>query len=152
MTWCGSISFIQVSNIVGIASCLIAVDMLSLRLMSLLTQFYRSSNQIFVCFLSFSFFFFGIPYWLKLSDSGLKNQEKRKNMDSSTFTSFQRVIFINCRGGDSSELEANLSLSDRLKIFKTSNFDPDAYVTTKWQRLNIYQGQVWMGPSKAWCK
>lgn len=38
--------------------------------------------------------------------------------------------------GNSAELEGNLTLSDRLKVFKGSSFDPDAYVTSKCQRMN----------------
>ncbi|KAJ0038617.1 hypothetical protein Pint_23123 [Pistacia integerrima] len=38
--------------------------------------------------------------------------------------------------GDSAELEGNLTLNDRLKAFKSSNFDPDAYVTSKCQHMN----------------
>ncbi|XP_021293217.1 exocyst complex component EXO84A [Herrania umbratica] len=33
--------------------------------------------------------------------------------------------------GDSAELEGHLSLSDRLKVFKASQFDPDAYLLSK---------------------
>ena len=33
--------------------------------------------------------------------------------------------------GDSSELDANFSLSEKLKVFKGSSFKPEAYVTTK---------------------
>jgi hypothetical protein len=56
-------------------------------------------------------------------------------MDSSTFTSLSRGSFSSSVG-DSSELEANITLSDRLKVFKTSNFVPDAYVTSKCQTMN----------------
>ncbi|CAK7342179.1 unnamed protein product [Dovyalis caffra] len=38
--------------------------------------------------------------------------------------------------GDSAELEGNLTLSDRLKVFKSSQFDPNAYVTSKCQTMN----------------
>ncbi|ESQ35825.1 hypothetical protein EUTSA_v10009913mg [Eutrema salsugineum] len=38
--------------------------------------------------------------------------------------------------GNSAELEANLTLGDRLKVFKGSTFDPDAYVTSKCQHMN----------------
>ncbi|CAH8251807.1 unnamed protein product [Arabidopsis lyrata] len=38
--------------------------------------------------------------------------------------------------GNSAELEGNLTLSDRLKVFKGSTFDPEAYVTSKCQRMN----------------
>ncbi|CAN8311904.1 unnamed protein product [Cochlearia groenlandica] len=38
--------------------------------------------------------------------------------------------------GDSAELEANLTLSDRLKVFKGSTFDPEDYVASKCQRMN----------------
>ncbi|XVF02318.1 hypothetical protein REPUB_Repub04eG0165300 [Reevesia pubescens] len=33
--------------------------------------------------------------------------------------------------GDSAEMEGNLALSDRLKVFKASQFDPDAYLLSK---------------------
>nr|POE88672.1 exocyst complex component exo84a [Quercus suber] len=56
-------------------------------------------------------------------------------MDSSTITSLSRGSFSSSVE-DSSESEANLTLSDRLKVFKTSNFDPDAYVTSKCQTMN----------------
>ncbi|KAL5554008.1 hypothetical protein UlMin_041409 [Ulmus minor] len=38
--------------------------------------------------------------------------------------------------GDSFEMETNLSLSDRLKAFKTSQFDPDSYVSSKCHTMN----------------
>ncbi|KAG5232122.1 hypothetical protein OIU76_005042 [Salix suchowensis] len=38
--------------------------------------------------------------------------------------------------GDSAELEGNLTLSDRLKVFKNSHFDPNAFVTSKCQTMN----------------
>ncbi|CAN0896754.1 Exocyst complex component EXO84A [Linum grandiflorum] len=38
--------------------------------------------------------------------------------------------------GDSAELEENLPLKDRLKAFKSSSFDPDAYFTTRCQTMN----------------
>ncbi|KAI9169817.1 hypothetical protein LWI28_018119 [Acer negundo] len=38
--------------------------------------------------------------------------------------------------GDSAELEGNLTLSDRLKAFKNSRFDPDAYITSKCNHMN----------------
>lgn len=44
------------------------------------SNFIGAQNQIFLCFLSFSFFFLGIPYWLRLSYSGLKNQETRQHL------------------------------------------------------------------------
>lgn len=37
---------------------------------------------------------------------------------------------------DSVDFEAELPLSDRLKIFKSSRFEPDAYVTSKCQNMN----------------
>lgn len=33
--------------------------------------------------------------------------------------------------GDSTELEGNLTLKERLKAFKSSSFDPDAYLGSK---------------------
>ena len=56
-------------------------------------------------------------------------------MDSSTFTSLSRGSFSSSVE-DSSESEVNLTLSDRIKVFKTSNFDPDAYVTSKCRTMN----------------
>lgn len=38
--------------------------------------------------------------------------------------------------GDSAELEANLTLSDKLKVFKSSSFDPNAYVASKSRSMN----------------
>ena len=38
--------------------------------------------------------------------------------------------------GDSAELEGNLTLSDRLKVFKNSHFDPNAFVTSRCQTMN----------------
>ncbi|KAF7810134.1 exocyst complex component EXO84A [Senna tora] len=37
---------------------------------------------------------------------------------------------------DSADLEANLTLSDKLKLFKSSSFDPNDYVTTKSRSMN----------------
>uniref|UniRef100_A0A803QF54 Exocyst component Exo84 C-terminal domain-containing protein n=1 Tax=Cannabis sativa TaxID=3483 RepID=A0A803QF54_CANSA len=53
-------------------------------------------------------------------------------MDSSTFSSISRGSSL----GDSSELDAHLTLSDKLKPFKTSHFDPDAYITSKCYTMN----------------
>ena len=67
---------------------------------------------------------------------GLKNpRENKEYMDSSTITSLSRGSFSSSVE-DSSESEVNLTLSDRLKVFKTSNFDPDAYVTSKCRTMN----------------
>ncbi|XAR64980.1 hypothetical protein NMG60_11008890 [Bertholletia excelsa] len=38
--------------------------------------------------------------------------------------------------GDSMEFEAEVTLSDRLKVFKASNFDPENYVTTKCRAMS----------------
>ncbi|KAJ1423562.1 Exocyst component Exo84, C-terminal [Sesbania bispinosa] len=38
--------------------------------------------------------------------------------------------------GDSTELEANLTLSDKLKVFKSSTFDPNAFVVSKCHSMN----------------
>ncbi|BAT99333.1 hypothetical protein LR48_Vigan647s000300 [Vigna angularis] len=38
--------------------------------------------------------------------------------------------------GDASELEVNLTLSDRLKVFKSSSFDPNNYVASKSRTMN----------------
>ncbi|KAL2349326.1 hypothetical protein Fmac_003326 [Flemingia macrophylla] len=38
--------------------------------------------------------------------------------------------------GDSGEVEANLTLSERLKVFKSSSFDPNAYVASKSRSMN----------------
>ncbi|CAJ1931635.1 unnamed protein product [Sphenostylis stenocarpa] len=51
-------------------------------------------------------------------------------------------LFMTPRGsvsssiGDAAELEANLTLSDRLKVFKSSSFDPNAYVASKSRTMN----------------
>ncbi|KAG6708409.1 hypothetical protein I3842_06G079800 [Carya illinoinensis] len=54
-------------------------------------------------------------------------------MESTTLSSFS---FSSSTVGDSVQLDANLTLGDRLKVFKTSGFDPDAYVTSKCQTMN----------------
>lgn len=74
-----------------------------------------------VCFhhsISLSFFFFALWIW-KISKMEAR---ERGSMSSSI--------------GNSAELEGNLTLSDRLKVFKGSTFDPEAYVTSKCQRMN----------------
>lgn len=115
--------------------------MLSLRLISLLIQFYRNSNKttymyVFLAFQCFHSFSFASHIDRNFSYSGLKKtKRKAQNMDSSTLTSLSRGSFSSSVE-DSSESEANLTLSDRLKVFKTSNFDPDAYVTSKCQTMN----------------
>ncbi|KAF5443240.1 hypothetical protein F2P56_035813 [Juglans regia] len=55
-------------------------------------------------------------------------------MESTSVSS--SLSFSSSTVGDSAELDANLTLSDRLKVFKTSGFDPDAYVTSKCQTMN----------------
>uniref|UniRef100_A0A5B6YRN4 Exocyst component Exo84 C-terminal domain-containing protein n=1 Tax=Davidia involucrata TaxID=16924 RepID=A0A5B6YRN4_DAVIN len=45
-------------------------------------------------------------------------------------SSHQRSSFSSSRG-DSIDFDTELSLSDRLKAFKSSHFDPESYVTTK---------------------
>ncbi|XP_027362800.1 exocyst complex component EXO84A [Abrus precatorius] len=55
-------------------------------------------------------------------------------MDQSPFTTPRGSLSSSI--GDSSELEANLTLSERLKIFKSSSFDPNAYVATKSRSMN----------------
>lgn len=55
---------------------------------------------------------------------------------SSTLSSLSRGSFSSSSVGDSTDLEANINLSDRLKVFKTSLFDPNAYVTSKCQTMN----------------
>ncbi|KAL7164015.1 hypothetical protein ACSBR2_040010 [Camellia fascicularis] len=45
-------------------------------------------------------------------------------------TSHPQASFSSSKG-DSTDFEAELSLSDRLKAFKSSNFDPEGYVTNK---------------------
>ncbi|XP_038884320.1 exocyst complex component EXO84A [Benincasa hispida] len=55
-------------------------------------------------------------------------------MDSSAYASFTRGSFSSSIG-DSSELEANLPLKDRLKGFKSSKYDINSYVTTKCQTM-----------------
>lgn len=38
--------------------------------------------------------------------------------------------------GNSADFDGNLTLNDRLKVFKTSHFDPNAYVTSKCQTMS----------------
>ncbi|KAB1207968.1 Exocyst complex component EXO84A [Morella rubra] len=54
-------------------------------------------------------------------------------MDSSRLSS---VSFSSSVEDSTSEQDANITLSDRLKVFKTNNFDPNAYVTSKCQTMN----------------
>ncbi|OWM89591.1 exocyst complex component EXO84A [Punica granatum] len=49
-------------------------------------------------------------------------------------TSLSRTSFSSSKG-DSMDFEADLPLSDRLKIFKSSRFEPDGYVTSKCQSM-----------------
>lgn len=51
-------------------------------------------------------------------------------MDSTTISHLSKGS-ISSSIGDSWELEGTLPLSDRLKAFKTSQFDPDSYITHK---------------------
>lgn len=55
---------------------------------------------------------------------------------TSIVTTAQPRTSVSSSIGDSAELEGNLTLSDRLKAFKSSQFDPDAYVTSKSQHMN----------------
>ncbi|XP_014519767.1 exocyst complex component EXO84A [Vigna radiata var. radiata] len=55
-------------------------------------------------------------------------------MDQSPFTTPRGSLSSSI--GDASELEANLSLSDRLKVFKSSSFDPNNYVASKSRTMN----------------
>ncbi|KAL7091533.1 hypothetical protein ACP275_12G112000 [Erythranthe tilingii] len=41
----------------------------------------------------------------------------------------EKGSFSSSKGSDSADFEAELTLSDKLKVFKTSNFDPQNYVT-----------------------
>lgn len=56
--------------------------------------------------------------------------------------SLDHTPFITPRGsvsssiGNSAELDANLTLSDKLKVFKSSTFDPNAYVASKSRSMN----------------
>ncbi|XP_020217958.1 exocyst complex component EXO84A [Cajanus cajan] len=54
-------------------------------------------------------------------------------MDQSLFTTPRGSL---SSIGDSGELEANLTLSERLKVFKSSSFDPNAYVASKSRSMN----------------
>ncbi|KAK9276825.1 hypothetical protein L1049_006362 [Liquidambar formosana] len=49
--------------------------------------------------------------------------------------SLSRTSFSSSRG-ESAEFEGDLTLGDRLKVFKSSHFDPNAYVTSKCQTMN----------------
>ncbi|QCD90528.1 exocyst complex component EXO84A [Vigna unguiculata] len=55
-------------------------------------------------------------------------------MDQSAFTTPRGSLSSSI--GDASELEANLTLSDRLKVFKSSSFDPNGYVASKSRSMN----------------
>ncbi|WVZ10662.1 hypothetical protein V8G54_015192 [Vigna mungo] len=55
-------------------------------------------------------------------------------MDQSAFTTPRGSLSSSI--GDASELEANLTLSDRLKVFKSSSFDPNSYVASKSRTMN----------------
>ncbi|XP_057949314.1 exocyst complex component EXO84A [Malania oleifera] len=50
-------------------------------------------------------------------------------------SSMSRTSFSSSRG-DSADFETDLTLNDRLKVFKTSHFDPEAYVTSKCQAMS----------------
>ncbi|CAI8593674.1 unnamed protein product [Vicia faba] len=56
--------------------------------------------------------------------------------------SLDHTPFVTPRGsvsssiGNSAELEAHLTLSDKLKVFKSSTFDPNAYVASKSRSMN----------------
>ncbi|TKY69757.1 Exocyst complex component EXO84A [Spatholobus suberectus] len=55
-------------------------------------------------------------------------------MDQSPFTTPKGSLSSSI--GNSAELGANLTLSDRLKVFKSSTFDPNAYVASKSRSMN----------------
>jgi hypothetical protein len=57
-------------------------------------------------------------------------------MNSSTLSSLSVGSFSSSSIGDSADLETNLPLNDRLKVFKTSHFDPNAYVNSKCQTMH----------------
>ncbi|RDX78413.1 Exocyst complex component EXO84A, partial [Mucuna pruriens] len=56
-------------------------------------------------------------------------------MDQSPFMTPRGSLSSNI-GDDASELEANLTLSERLKVFKSSSFDPNAFVASKSRSMN----------------
>ncbi|XP_030449403.1 exocyst complex component EXO84A [Syzygium oleosum] len=51
-------------------------------------------------------------------------------------SSLSAASFSSSRGGDSADFDADLTLNDRLKAFKSSRFDPHAYFTSKCQTMN----------------
>ncbi|KAH1058405.1 hypothetical protein GYH30_002806 [Glycine max] len=55
-------------------------------------------------------------------------------MDQSPFTSQRGSVSSSI--GNSAELDANLTLSDKLKVFKSSTFDPNNYVASKSRSMN----------------
>jgi len=55
-------------------------------------------------------------------------------MDQSPFTTPRGSLSSSI--GNSAELEANLTLSDKLRVFKSSTFDPSAYVASKSRSMN----------------
>jgi hypothetical protein len=55
-------------------------------------------------------------------------------MDKSPFTTPRGSLSSSI--GNSAELEANLTLSDKLRVFKSSTFDPSAYVASKSRSMN----------------
>jgi len=55
-------------------------------------------------------------------------------MDQSPFTTPRGSLSSSI--GNAAELEANLTLSDKLRVFKSSTFDPSAYVASKSRRMN----------------
>ncbi|KEH44235.1 exocyst complex component 84B [Medicago truncatula] len=55
-------------------------------------------------------------------------------MDQSPFTTPRGSLSSSI--GNAAELEANLTLSDKLRVFKSSSFDPSAYVASKSRSMN----------------
>lgn len=50
-------------------------------------------------------------------------------------SSMSHTSFSSSRG-DSLDFDSDLTLNDRLKAFKSSNFDPEAYVSSKCQSMH----------------
>ncbi|XP_073054343.1 exocyst complex component EXO84A [Primulina eburnea] len=48
----------------------------------------------------------------------------------------ERGSFSSSKGSDSADFEVELTLSDKLKVFKSSQFDPDSYVTTRCRAMS----------------
>lgn len=64
---------------------------------------------------------------------------RSRNLVSSGLVAPPGALPANGGGGAQ---EAGVQLADKLKIFKTDNFDPDAYVQSKCQTMNERVGSL----------